>query len=306
MKKNILVYGGGNIAIRHVQSIISKKAIGKIYIYDNKKSSLKKMSDFFYNYRNRKKLIFCNNQKNIKNKNFFLVFLCTYAFNRIRLIKRIKKFFNIDYFIAEKILESNISNFSKIKFKTTNIYVNMPIRNIRPFRIIKSKLNTKKINATLKGQNWHMICNSLHYINYISYVTKSSVKKIIIKKLDKPYKLLRKNFIDFHGKILVYYDNGSKLNIVSEKNTKKHFFYLKQGKKIFIYNFKNDKLSLEKKNFICKREYISKLSGKFFNSLLKYKKVKLPTFDEALKENFLFINEFVKTIKKKSYISKIT
>ena len=131
----------------------------------------------------------------------------------------------------EKILESNISNFSRIEFNTKNIFVNMPIRNIGPFRIIKSKLNTKKINATLKGKNWHMICNSLHYINYISYVTKSSVQSILIKKLDKPYKLIRKNFIDFHGKILVNFKNGSKLNLVSEKKTNKHYFNLTQGKK---------------------------------------------------------------------------
>ncbi len=306
MKKNILIYGGGNIALRHVQSIISEKKIGKIYIYDKKKSSLKKMLNFFQNHKNKKKLIFCENQKILKNKNFFLAFLCTYAFNRIPLIKKIKTRYNIKYFIVEKILESNISNFSRIEFNTKNIFVNMPIRNIGPFRIIKSKLNTKKINATLKGKNWHMICNSLHYINYISYVTKSSVQSILIKKLDKPYKLIRKNFIDFHGKILVNFKNGSKLNLVSEKKTNKHYFNLTQGKKKFTYNFKNEKLFLEKKSFICKREYTSELSSKFLNSLLKYKKVKLPTFDEALEENFIFIKEFLKNIKQKTYILKIT
>jgi hypothetical protein len=306
LKKNILIYGGGNIALRHVQSIISEKEISKIYIYDKKKSSLKKMSVFFENYKYKKKLIFCENQKIIKNKFFFLVFLCTYAFNRIPLIKKIKARYNVKYFIVEKILESNISNFSRIEFNTKNIFVNMPIRNIGPFRIIKTKLNTKKVNATLKGKNWHMICNSLHYINYISYVTKSSVKSILIKKLDKPYNLIRKNFIDFHGKILVSYKNGSKLSLVSEKNTNKHYFNLKQGKKNFIYNFKNEKLFLEKKSFICKREYTSELSSKFFKSLLKYKKVKLPTFEEALEENFIFIKEFLKNIKQKSYIFKVT
>ena len=60
------------------------------------------------------------------------------------------------------------------------------------------------------------------------------------------------------------------------------------------------------KSFVSKREYISKLSIKFFKSLLKYGKVNLPTFDEALDENFLFIKEISKKIKKKSHILKIT
>lgn len=306
MKKNILIYGAGNIAIRHVQSIIYENSISKIYIFDKKQSALKKMSDFFNKDKNIGKLIFCNKQKIIKKKKFFLVFLCTYAFNRIRLIKKIKRMCDIKYFIVEKILETNILNFEKINFDTKNIFVNMPIRNISPFRIIKSNLNSKKINAKLTGANWNMICNSLHYINYISYAIDSSVKNISIKKLEAPYKLVRKNFIDFNGKILVLYKNGSKLNIISEKNNKRHYFNLKQEKKIFKYNFKNENLYIGKKSFFCKREYVSELSNKFFKSLLKYGKVQLPTFDEALGENFLFIKEFLKNIKKKSYILKIT
>ena len=81
------------------------------------------MLNFFQNHQNKKKLIFCENQKILKNKNFFLAFLCTYAFNRIPLIKKIKTRYNIKYFIVEKILESNISNFSRIEFNTKNIFV---------------------------------------------------------------------------------------------------------------------------------------------------------------------------------------
>jgi hypothetical protein len=306
LKKNILIYGAGNIAIRHVQSIISENSIAKIYVFDKKKSALKKMLNFFCKDKNKNKLTFFNEQKKLKNKFFFLAFLCTYAFNRIRLIKKIKRLCKIRYFIVEKILESNISNFKKITFNTKNIFVNMPLRNIKPFRIINSKLNSKKIHATIKGGNWHMICNSLHYINYVSYITNSMVHKILIKKLNKPYKLLRKNFIDFHGNIKVFFENGSILNIVSLKNAKKHYFNLKQGQKKFNYNFKNDKLTIGKQFLLCKREYISKLSNKFYKSLLKTEKVKLPTFEEALKENFLFIEQFLKKIKKKTYILKIT
>ncbi len=306
MKNNILVYGAGNIAIRHIQAIISENNVGRIYVYDRKKSALEKMKIFFSGDKNKGKFVFCNNQKIIKKKKFFLAFLCTYSFNRIPLIKKIKKLCYIKYFIVEKILESNIANFEKIEFDTENIFVNMPLRNISPFRVIKSNLNSKKIYAKLVATNWNMICNSLHYVNYISYITNSSVKNILIKKLKNPYKLVRESFIDFYGEIVVNYENESKLQIISKKNISKHYFYLKQEKKMFVYNFKNEKLQIDKKFYHYKMEYVSKLSNRFYKSLVKYGKVQLPTFDQALKENFLFIQDFLKKIKNKSDILKIT
>jgi hypothetical protein len=306
LKNNILVYGAGRIAIRHIQAIINENTVGRIYVYDRKQSALNKMKTFFNQDKNSSKFIYSNNQKIIKKKKFFLAFLCTYAFNRILLIKKIKKLSNIKYFIVEKILESNIANFRKIEFVTKNIFVNMPLRNMGPFRFIKSNLNSKKINAKLVATNWNMICNSLHYINYITHITNSSVVNISIKKLKDRYKLVRENFIDFYGKIIITYANGSKLQIISKKNTSKHYFNLKQEKKIFNYNFKNEKLQIKKKNFTYKMEYVSELSNKFYKSLVKYGKVQLPTFDQALKENFLFLQEFLKKIKNKSDIFKIT
>ena len=306
MKNNILVYGAGRIAIRHIQSIIRENTVGRIYVYDRKQSALIKIKTFFNRDKNSNKFIYSNNQEIIKKKKFFLAFLCTYAFNRIPLIKKIKKLCNIKYFIVEKILESNIANFKKIEFVTKNIFVNMPLRNIGPFRIIKSNLNSKKINAKLVATNWNMICNSLHYINYISHITNSSVENISIKKLKGRYKLVRENFIDFYGEIIVTYENGSKLQIISSKNSRKHYFNIRQEKKMFKYNFKNGKLQIGNKFFHTKMEYVSKLSNKFYKSLVKYGKAQLPTFDQALKENFFFIQEFLKNIKNKSDILKIT
>ena len=66
MKKNILIYGSGNIAIRHVQSIIYENSVSKIFVFDKKKTSLNKMSSFFSEDKNKKKLVFFNDQK--KNK----------------------------------------------------------------------------------------------------------------------------------------------------------------------------------------------------------------------------------------------
>ena len=74
---------------------------------------------------------------------------------------------------------------------------------MKPFRLIKLNLNSKKFMQQLRvGIGiWFVIP---YIILIIFYVTNSIVQKILIKKLDKPYKLVRKNFIDFHGNIKVF------------------------------------------------------------------------------------------------------
>ena len=44
----------------------------------------------------------------------------------------------------------------------------------------------------------------------------------------------------------------------------------------------------------------------FIRVSIKNGKAQLPTFEEALMENYLFIKEFMKKITKKTYILKIT
>ena len=99
--------------------------------------------------------------------------------------------------------------------------------------------------------------------------------------------------------ILKFSKNGSTLNIVSLNNAKKHYFNLNKIRKYLILILKNDQLIIGKESFLCKREYVSKLSNNFYKSLIKNGKAQLPTFEEALMENYLFIKEFMKKITKK-------
>jgi len=306
MKKNILIYGTGNIALRHVESLILEKTINKIYLYDFNERSLSKARSYLKKKDLKNKLVYSNSIKNINLINFFLIIVCTYAYNRIKLIKLINNHFKFKFLITEKILETNILNFNKINFNHKNIYVNFPLRVMKLFKIAKSKLKSKIINAKVYGGDWHMLCNALHYINFTGFLCKSSIKNLNFKSLHSKYNLKRKGFVDYHGEINLLYKNGSTLNILSNKREKKYYFELISGKKKIKLNLNNYSILENKKISKIKKDYQSNLTRKYYQSLLKNNKVNLPKMNEVLEENFLFLEALKNITKDKHIYKKIT
>ena len=65
MKKDILIYGSGNIGVRHTESLLFVKTIKNIYLYDDNLKLLSNAKIFFKNHKNKNKnkLIFTSSNK---------------------------------------------------------------------------------------------------------------------------------------------------------------------------------------------------------------------------------------------------
>lgn len=303
MKKNILIIGFGNIGYRHLQSIINNININKIYIYDIKKSAYDKIKN---NLKSRSKLIFIKNINKLKNNFFYLAIIAGYAFERFKIINKINNKFKIKYYLIEKIVENNLINLDKLKSMKINAFVNLPMRLMTPFKIIKRNIEPlKKIDCEYIGTRWNLASNSLHYINYVSYLTNSNIKRIKIKKISKPYKTKRRKIIDFYGEIKILYDNGSTLMLKSQKKNIERLFNIRQGKKMLKYFIDKNILIFNKKKLDIKREEISKLTNIFFNALKNGKYI-LPSIEDHFLENKLFLMELYKLLSIKKNIFKIT
>ncbi len=303
MKKNILIIGSGNIGLRHLQSIINNRNINKIYVYDINKSAYNKIKKYNHN---KSKLIFINNINKVKNNFFYLAIIACYAFERFKIINKVNNKFKISYFLIEKIVENNLNNLNKLKSIKIDAFVNLPMRLMTPFKIIKKKIEPlKKIDCEYIGTKWNLASNSLHYINYISYLTSSDIKKIKIKKISKPYNTKRYQIIDFYGEIKILYEDGSTLRLKSQKKNIERLFKIKQGKKILKYFIDKNTLIFDKQKLITKREQISEITNVFFNSLNNGSYI-LPTLEDHFLENKLFLKEFYKILSSKKNIFRIT
>ena len=306
MKKNIIIIGSGNIAYRHLQSIIDNINLGNIYVYDLNKSTYEKLYNLLNYSKNIKKLVFVNDLKKIDIKNFYLALITSYAYRRYNAIDLINKKFKIKFFLIEKVVENNIQNLIKLKKLKLNSYVNLPMRMMKVYNLIKKKLKKNfPIKCLVVGKKWNLVSNSLHYINYVSHVSNSKVEKISFKKISKPYETKRHNIIDFFGEIDVKYENGSSLKLRSITKKIKRKIQIKQKHNNYEYYIDDSILSLNNKRSRIKTENTSVLTGVFLNSLIN-NKITLPTFDEHFFEHKLFLESLLKALNKKELIYKIT
>ena len=255
LKKNILIIGCGNIGFRHVQSLIKNNNINKIYIYDIDFCSYDIVRSKLKTYKN--KINFIYNFNKIKIKNFFLVIFSNYAKGRYLSFKLIDQKFKVQYYLIEKIVENNLSAIEKFKKNKKIKFVNLPMRMMRPFKLINKIFSGQVIDCIYHGTKWNLLSNSLHYINFVSHITQSKIEEINIVKIGKPYKTKRPGQVDFFGKIFVKYSNGSTLflNSVEKKITRK--FDLINKNNSFRYYLDQNILKFNKKKLIIKREHIS-------------------------------------------------
>ena len=290
--KNILIIGIGNIGQRHLDSIINNEKIGKIYLYDKSKLILNKLRK---KTKNNNKIVILENILNKKKNKFFLCIVSTNSTNRYQLINKLQKKFRIKNWLVEKVFLNSIKDISlfKKKINLRNMYVNLPLRISSPFKILKKKIHDSVFECYLKGGNWNMASNSIHYIDLIKWISNTKVKDISIRKVYNKFNSKRKGFKEFNGQIFINFNNKTMLDLVCDNSlSKKIIFKLK--KKIYSYDFRKEILFDGKKYKKIKCEFQSVLTNHIFNMLFKKTKLDLPLVKDHLEENYLFLDAILK------------
>ena len=297
-KYNVLIFGTGNIGQRHLQSILNNRKIGRVYLYDKDKKILVNLIKKFRS----KKIIFIKNKKNIFKKKYFLVILANFATNRSDILLKFWKIKNTKYILTEKLVENNIKNLKKMFYKIDeNTYVNLNLRLVTVFKKIKELVKKeKKIRLNIKGNNWNMTSNAIHYLDFMKWITNFEIKEISILKLDRIFKSKRKSFVDFEGKIKCVYKNSSILTMENWYNLKKKkYVIMKLKSKNFNINYKieSDQISINGKVLATKYDHLSKTTNIFLNSALDNSKdIELPKLKDHVYDNL----KYLKALKSKN------
>ena len=129
----------------------------------------------------------------------------------------------MQYLILEKVLFQSNSDFdicSQLLATTkTEAWVNCPRRMWKDYIDMKEMLyNQKDVSYTLNGINWGLGCNSIHFLDHLSWLTNSKLISIDNSGLDdKLFKAKRSGFIEFSGTLNAVFQNGNTLSLASER-----------------------------------------------------------------------------------------
>lgn len=303
---NIILYGCGNIGFYHFVGLLNVEKKLNIYLFDKKSSYKKKFTKYFEdnNKKNNKKIYFLENLDVFPKID--LVIMSTTSKNRSNAIIHLINKYCVKYFLIEKVPFQKKNEYLKIIniFKKNKVdgWVNCSRRSWSGYAMLKKKYLTKYNNLTVKGSNWNLTSNSIHFMDLFEFINDNDKIDLLSASFkNNTFKTKRKEYLNLKGEII--FKNSSDNYLIMEETIKDREFNINIENKKYIISIdqnnqicriwcKNRKKNI--KRLIFKNEFQSSLTTKYVNTFIKNKKINLLNFEKSFLLNIKLIELFNK------------
>ncbi|MAC42251.1 MAG: hypothetical protein CMJ05_10770 [Pelagibacterales bacterium] len=287
MNYNILLVGYGNIGKRYLEGILKSQLNITVLIIDNNIDE--EFEDKFKDLKN-KNLHFSNSYKKFKKLDINLLINTTYATGRLDLIKSYCNYFNVKNLILEKVVENNLENIKEFKkLKLDNCWVNTFLRTLDVFKEIKNKSNGK-IKMKVSGGNWGLLCNTIHYIDLLAFISESSPEKILKQDFHGKFiRAKRKGFLEIYGSFQILYKDESILDLECIDSDQELKIEYERGSYKYNYNLISGVFENNNQSRIIKVPYQSDMTTDLINNILIHQKCELTNLEDSLKFHEFFL-----------------
>ncbi len=217
----IALIGCGKIGSRHLQSLIKLNIETEIYLVDPKKESINVSLNYVENDLNDNKNInikACSVVEEIPDGIDFAI-ISTDSKPRFNILENLIKKRLPKYLILEKLLFTKDKEFSEalelVQQADIKVWVNQWMSAEPAFRDLCSYFNTSDvINLSVKGDNWGLCCNSVHYLELFDFLCDKSELNIQEYDFEKVFFSKRQGYLEINGRIDINSKNGSKLTLI--------------------------------------------------------------------------------------------
>lgn len=303
---NIAIIGSGQLGSRHLQGTKTANLELSIEVVDSNIESLK-MAEKRYNEikeNSYQKCIRFLSSINELSEELDLVIIATSSTPRFSITKELIKKKKVKNILFEKVLFQNEDFFHEVqdllKYNNIKAWVNCPRRMYDFYNTIKKELRHEdKIIFTVSGGEWGLGCNSIHFIDIISYLTGETEYSLITNGLNKKiYSSKRPGYVEFCGILSGFTMGGDIFSFTSIENA--------SIPTLLSINTKNKKFIIDEINgIICsvtdnkwniqkiQVPYQSQLTGKITEDILSNEDIKLTRYDESMKLHLPFISSLL-------------
>ena len=291
----ILIVGSGNLGSRYLEGILKSNLNLSIIIFEkNYKSILKTKKLIAYLEHNHFISFYKSPDQYKGNPNIDLLINATTSKGRFNLIREYSKKFKIRYFLLEKVLANNLKDLNSFnKLFNKNCWVNTFLRTLKIFTEIKEQYD-EKINAKVFGGNWGLLCNSIHYIDLMSWIQKTNVKKISTEKLNtKCFESKREGYIEIYGVIKVLFENESVLELLSNDSKENLTIKMESKKLNFSYNLITGDILNNEISKNIKIPYQSEMSANIIKEIIVNGNSRLTPVDESINQHKFLISQLI-------------
>lgn len=304
--KQILIIGAGQIGSRHLQGVLKSNLELEVSVVDPNPLSLIIAKSRADEIKHNKSINFLESIEFVSKK-IDIAIVATNANVREKIVAELLQSITVEFLILEKVLFQDLAAYEKIgkliQNKNVKTWVNHPRRVFEHYQEIKKHIDENNLilkSFLVTGNNWGLGCNGLHLLDICSYLSNNSrIETINTNQLDKyilPSK--REEFIEFTGRISVYFENNLNAEINSNNAesgsitifiaTEKDRWLIHESNKITVIHL-DDKQETPLKIAEFNPQFQSNLSTFLVQDLITLKSCKLPTYKEACKIHKPFI-----------------
>ncbi|OGM99423.1 MAG: hypothetical protein A2817_03420 [Candidatus Yanofskybacteria bacterium RIFCSPHIGHO2_01_FULL_39_8b] len=208
----VYIIGAGQIGSRHLQALKKTSFPLDISVIDPSPESLKLAAERYDTISVEREIHRISFIKNMASgESIDLAIVATTSDVRAGILKQLIKKNKVKYLILEKILFNKRKDYEIIqKIITKNeikAWVNCPIRIMPFYRNLRDKLGSNILFYAHSGKPV-LMGSAIHYIDYMSYLTRSLDFKVDTSYLDpRPISSKRKGFFEITGTLIVKFKN---------------------------------------------------------------------------------------------------
>ena len=177
------------------------------------------------------------------------------------------------------------------------VWVNLPRRVYKLYSILKNHLDKKnKLSLKVKGYKWGIACNSIHFLDLVSWISETELVSIKLERLDKKWiSSKREGFYEIEGVAFAEYSNGSTLELVSNDN-KVQGLSIVLDQDFNIWNIDEEKGKISNSQgieIINPIPYQSDITADIVENILLHSKSELPNIHQAFNLHEIYLKAFL-------------
>lgn len=221
---NIAIIGAGQIGSRHLQAIAKLEGTARVQLVDPSEESLRIARERFfevYDGRGSEGIeLLCDRCIDSLSESVDLAIVATSSDVRATVIKELVRTKEVKNFILEKVLFRKVAEYYEIDdlLRKHNIptWVNCYMRSRDFYQELRNGINLdEKVAMRVEGSLWGMGCNSIHFIDYLSYLTGCHDFGFDISRLSSELiDAKRPGFKEFSGELAGHNSHGHSLTLV--------------------------------------------------------------------------------------------
>lgn len=225
-----------------------------------------------------------------------LVIVATSSNVRLKTIEKVVECSRVRYWILEKVLVQSLIDLNKLRKLLDNsasAWVNTSRRSMSWYKNIKKTFNFQKpLKFVFQGNGWGIACNSIHFIDLVSWWTGETIVNIDTRCLDTVwYESKRLGYYDVIGKLAAKFSGNSSLELIDKDDVKNPpiLFINSYDKKGEVHEQNGYAKNFDGTKILGNIEFQNTFTHSLVENILKFGNCDLPTFLESFHQHKIFI-----------------